>query len=629
MDRRKEELEKKRLKLAELRRAREERQQALLVSQNRDREGVKDRRDIDDLVASLVGDRASQHSPTGLSSPEPTDVTPEAGGSASPTATVATSPTQAFTPNVNQPRFIPEFTSVETVIWDLPPKERVIYNKEVQTTECSFDKPEVSEEEIRERLQAEREKEEKAKMAALEEERAKQQKEAEIASIVRELSDDEKKAIVSSNEFMDFVDQSSKIIERALNEKYDFMVDYTLGHDADGDDSSGNRVKFLCSFYDDKWSKSRSITDVAWSPKYPELLATSYNKNMTSVNEPDGVVLVWNLHLMDRPEFVFHTQSDVMKTMFSPFHPNLIIGGTYSGQIVLWDTRAKSLPVLKTPLSAVGHTHPVYSMTMVGTQNAHNLISASTDGTVCSWQLDMLAQPQETLELLHPSHNKTDEISVTTVGFPDNETTAFWVGTEEGNVYQANRYDRAGSKAGINQFDTYKGHNGVITGLHFHPLVGPIDFSDLFLTCSVDWTVKLWKAKSVTKAPTAPRQISPLYSFEEASDYVYDVKWSPSHPSVFAAVDASGHFDLWNLNSDTEVPTVRTVVGSGRGLNKIEWDKEGRKAAIGSSDGHLYVYDIGDMAVPRPDEWNIFQKTVSEMTATSPQTDGSKSVVGR
>ncbi|KAK9761723.1 hypothetical protein K7432_013149 [Basidiobolus ranarum] len=495
MDRRKEELEKKRLKLAELRRAREERQQALLVSQNKDREGVRDRRDIDDLVASLVGDRTTQQSSTGLSSPEPIYGESDTDKSVSPTTTTPSSPLQPFTLSASQPRFIPEFTSVETVIWDIPPKERVIYNKEVQTTECSFDKPEISEEEIREKVQAEREKEDKLKLAALEEERAKQHKETEIASIVRELSEEEKQAILASNEFVDFVDQSSKIIERALNEKYDFMIDYTLGHDADGDESSGNRVKFFCSFYDDKWSKNRSITDVAWSPKYPELLATSYNKNVASVNEPDGVVLVWNLNLAERPEFVFHTQSDVMKTMFSPFHPNMIIGGTYSGQIVLWDTRAKSLPVLKTPLSAVGHTHPVYSMAMVGTQNAHNLISASTDGTVCSWQLDMLAQPQEILELLHPSHNKTDEISITTLGFPDNETTTFWVGTEEGNAYQANRYDRAGSKAGINQFDTYKGHNGVITGLDFHPLVGPIDFSDLFLTCSVDWTIKLWKAK--------------------------------------------------------------------------------------------------------------------------------------
>ena len=130
--------------------------------------------------------------------------------------------------------------------------------------------------------------------------------------------------------------------------------------------------------------------------------------------------------------------------MFSDFHPSYIIGGTYSGQILVWDMRSKCLPVFKTPLGAAGHTHPVYAMQMVGTQNAHNLITASTDGLVCSWQLDMMTQPQESLELVHTDHPKTEEVSVTTFGFQKNESTAFWVGTEEGNIYQANRYAHAG-----------------------------------------------------------------------------------------------------------------------------------------------------------------------------------------
>ena len=157
------------------------------------------------------------------------------------------------------------------------------------------------------------------------------------------------------------------------------------------------------------------------------------------------------------------------------------------------------------------------------------------------------------------------------------------VGTEEGNVYQAHRYDRAGAKAGLNQYDAYKGHTGPVMGLHFHPLVGPVDFSDLFLTCSVDWTVKLWRAKSLTNAsgPAPPSlstnlssstsgkstgatgshasAIAPIYSFEEADDYVYDVKWHPLHPAMFGTADGSGRFDLWNLNTDTEVRVDSTT----------------------------------------------------------------------
>ena len=45
----------------------------------------------------------------------------------------------------------------------------------------------------------------------------------------------------------------------------------------------------------------------------------------------------------------------------------------------------------------------------------------------------------------------------------------------------------------------------------------------------------------------------PLCCFNTYADYVYDVKWSPKHPAVFASVDGSGRLQLWNLNNDFEV----------------------------------------------------------------------------
>lgn len=60
---------------------------------------------------------------------------------------------------------------------------------------------------------------------------------------------------------------------------------------------------------------------------------------------------------------------------------------------------------------------------------------------------------------------------------------------------------------------------------------------------------------------------------------------------------------------------MSTTVGSGtKAINKLEWDrKEGRRAALGGSDGKLYIYDIGDMAIPRESEWTDMQKTVAGM----------------
>ena len=54
------------------------------------------------------------------------------------------------------------------------------------------------------------------------------------------------------------------------------------------------------------------MTDVQWSMRFPELLLGSYNKNTANINESDGLVLVWNVHLLERPEFVLHSQVSIV-----------------------------------------------------------------------------------------------------------------------------------------------------------------------------------------------------------------------------------------------------------------------------------------------------------------------------
>ena len=43
------------------------------------------------------------------------------------------------------------------------------------------------------------------------------------------MTEDEKNSIFSAPEFLDFVEQSTKIIQRALNDHYDYIRDYTVG----------------------------------------------------------------------------------------------------------------------------------------------------------------------------------------------------------------------------------------------------------------------------------------------------------------------------------------------------------------------------------------------------------------
>lgn len=104
-----------------------------------------------------------------------------------------------------------------------------------------------------------------------------------------------------------------------------------------------------------------------WSTHFPELLLSSYHNNEESPNEPDGVVMVWNTKFKKQTaEDVFHCQSAVMSACFAKFHPNLMLGGTYSGQIVLWDNRVqKRTPIQRSPLNASAHTVSHYKNTII------------------------------------------------------------------------------------------------------------------------------------------------------------------------------------------------------------------------------------------------------------------------
>ncbi|XP_030636975.1 cytoplasmic dynein 1 intermediate chain 2 [Chanos chanos] len=472
---------------------------------------------------------------------------------------------------------------------DFPPREIFSYSKETQTPTQTQPKEDEEEEEYMAPSQPAQE---------VTEEKLAQSEEEEVSP--HELTEEEKQQILHSEEFVSFFDRSSRVMERALSEQVDVFFDYSGRdlQDKEGETQAGTKLSLNRQFTDDRWSKHRVVTCLDWSPQYPELLVASYSSNEDAPHEPDGVALVWNMkYKKTTPEYVFHCQSAVMSAAFARFHPNLVVGGTYSGQIVLWDNRSnKRTPVQRTPLSASAHTHPVYCVNVVGTQNAHNLISISTDGKMCSWSLDMLSTPQDTLEL---AFKQSKAVAVTSMAFPLGDVNNFVVGSEDGSVYTACRH---GSKAGISEM--FEGHHGPITGLDCHTAGGPIDFSHLFVTSSFDWTVKLWSTKNN----------KPLYSFEDNSDYVYDVMWSPTHPALFACVDGVGHLDLWNLNNETEVPTATVTVEGNPALNRVRWAHSGREVAVGDSEGRVLIYDVGEqISVPRQDEWSRFARTLTEI----------------
>lgn len=123
-------------------------------------------------------------------------------------------------------------------------------------------------------------------------------------------------------------------------------------------------------------------------PKAPLIGVSSYDQlvnlspNSASITKGaaatavDGLVLVWNLAMSNRPEHIFTCWSPVVVCKFHPTDANLIIGGCQSGQIVLWDIRSGRLPVQKSSLgfitsggsgnnSAKGHNYPITALEFI------------------------------------------------------------------------------------------------------------------------------------------------------------------------------------------------------------------------------------------------------------------------
>lgn len=185
------------------------------------------------------------------------------------------------------------------------------------------------------------------------------------------------------------------------------------------------------------------------------------------------------------------------------------------------------------------------------------------------------------------------------MAFPKNDINNFVLGSEDGCVYSGCRHS---TRPGIGE--TYEKHLGPVTGISTHYNQSSPDFGHLFLTSSIDWTIKLWSLK----------ESKPLYSFEDSSDYVCDVAWSPINPALFASVDGNGRLDLWNLNQDTEVPTASIVVEGAPALNRVSWTPSGLHVTVGDEAGKIYVYDVAEhLASPRADEWSKFAATLNEL----------------
>lgn len=326
--------------------------------------------------------------------------------------------------------------------------------------------------------------------------------------------------------------------------------------------------------------KRKMVTAIEPNPRYTDLVAVSYG-SYDFMRQGTGLVAIFSLKNPSYPEYVFTTDSGAMCLAFDPQAPSMLAVGCYDGTVRVYDIRkAEDKPLYASDIRSGKHTDPVWGVQWQDDPMAKDatFVSVSSDGRVASWVLSKNELQMETLVSLRlvqaaaavededdaaasaaaaaagssaaaaaaaaTSSSSSSSSSSAAVAEDDGALSGlaggccfafnpfaphlFLVGTEEGRIHKC-------SKAYTGQYlQTYEGHSMAVYAVKWSPF-----HERVFLSCSADWTVKLWDH-------LCPRAVA-AFDLETS---VGDVAWAPYSSTVFAAVAANGKAYVFDLDVD-------------------------------------------------------------------------------
>ncbi|KAJ0396507.1 hypothetical protein P43SY_010142 [Pythium insidiosum] len=334
-----------------------------------------------------------------------------------------------------------------------------------------------------------------------------------------------------------------------------------------------------------------AAADGATSPS-PALNATS---NDAFTAHDDGLVLFWSLKNPEYPERIYNLDVGVTCVDFSHTQPYLLAVGFANGVVAIFDTRRDDsqtsdadasgaaanvgktalgsssrppsaagagsgasetprrhvpIPIATSETSHGKHLDAVWQVKWIskGSDRGENVVSISSDGRVTEWSMkkglsfsDLMTLKRVANPLLGSDSRADGVISRQASGhcidFAKTDPSVYYVGTEDGIIHKCSvSYNEQ-------YLQTYYGHTGPVYQL----LVSPFS-SDLFLSCSADWNVKLWHQND-SKELLNFRSINLQHA-------VHGISWCPSNSTIFGLVTEDGRVEIWDLHHSSLDPII-------------------------------------------------------------------------
>uniref|UniRef100_A0A8B9VBZ4 Dynein axonemal intermediate chain 4 n=1 Tax=Anas zonorhyncha TaxID=75864 RepID=A0A8B9VBZ4_9AVES len=355
-----------------------------------------------------------------------------------------------------------------------------------------------------------------------------------------------------------------------------------------------------------------NVSSMAWNKVNPDLLAVGYGA-FDFKEQKKGLACCWSLKNPMWPEHIFQCEHGVTALDFSMASPNLLAVGTYSGTITIHNVQScTTTAILNSRDSSESHTGPVWQLKWLEQDSntaeddkRERLISVSADGRLTKWLVQKELNCTDLMKIKRAGSEKKnlprekERKSVVLISrqaagmcfdFHPKDTNFYLAGTEEGLIHKCScSYDQ--------QFlETYKGHKGPVYKVAWNPFS-----TDMFLSCSADWSIKLWHQNSQT----------PILTFSSTTTVVHDIMWSPKSVFIFAAVNES-RVEIWDLSVSILDPVTTHSGNPEVKFTSVLFAKNTDCLLVGDSRGEVSVFELQNLAassstkvgLPRKRRWS-------------------------
>jgi WD40 repeat protein len=355
-------------------------------------------------------------------------------------------------------------------------------------------------------------------------------------------------------------------------------------------------------------TKEKQASCIAWNKQNPDIIAAGYG-NVSFSGQEEGLICCWSLKNPEHPERVYKASSAVTSLSFSDTHPNLLAAGLYDGNIALYNLRTTNPEcMLDTRDNISSHFGPVWQVDWVEKERStaedrtEVLVSIGSDGRITQWSIRKGFEGTQLMRIKRPSPVEEQQqtkgrpkqgqgnqeaisgslsaealISQYTAGLAFD----FWPG--DVNIYLASIQEGLIHKCSCSyneQFlETYEGHTGPVLKVKWSPFRS----SHLFISCSADWSVKIWHQDKP----------SPLLSLTSAQCHkaIVDVCWCPWNALMFATA-STGRIEVWDLSVNILDPYIVHKVSGNVQQCCLKFGVNAKVLIVGDAKGTVSVYQM-------------------------------------